>query len=123
MKIGEVLEWFALKMHKVGTVTLNNGGGSQGRQTTTELYYSGVTKYRRRRAHDRGDREAGCIRPGNGVSSWQREFIIMSMKWAQTLESDTLGWSPDSLVTSDGICSLSQGFPLRVSMKTQVDDV
>lgn len=47
----------------------------------------------------------------------------MSMKWAHTLESDALGWKPDSLVTSGRNCSLSQAFPLRVRMKIHADDV
>lgn len=37
-KFKEILECFASKMHTVGTVILNDGARSRGRQT--ELYYS-----------------------------------------------------------------------------------
>lgn len=96
-------------MYKVGTVTLNNGGGSQGRQTATGLYYSVELPSPGEEGHPIGESER------ESASNWAMAERIYN-------NVSELGWNPGSLVTSRGNCSFSQGFPRRASMKTQADD-
>lgn len=92
-KFKEILECFASKMHTVGTVILNDGAGSRGRQT--ELYYSVELPNQGEACAWLGESR---MLPSSWAVEWalDREFMVMSTTWSQTLKSDILGWNPDS---------------------------